>query len=168
MAVVAFVISTLFLGGYQVPFAPTEFLNQNPGATLSILGAAALLGGSLFGFFVYRRADLQKDQFAGMKKWEPYLISAAGAGLSFMGLLALGYALFNGSFFPWLPPLMTALLQVACLLTKVLFFCWLYVWVRWTLPRFRYDQLMGMGWKLMLPLALLNLLVTGVLILIQK
>jgi NADH-quinone oxidoreductase subunit H len=168
MAVVAFVISTLFLGGYQVPFASTEFLNQNPRPTLSILGAAALLGGSLFGFFVYRRADLQKDQFAGMKKWEPYLISAAGAGLAFVGLSALGYALFNGSFLSWMPPLLTALLQVACLLTKVLFFCWLYVWVRWTLPRFRYDQLMGMGWKLMLPLALLNLLVTGVLVLIQK
>lgn len=47
---------------------------------------------------------------------------------------------------------------------KVGFFMWLFVWVRWTLPRFRYDQLMDLGWKVMLPLSLLNVLVTGVLI----
>jgi NADH-quinone oxidoreductase subunit H len=46
---------------------------------------------------------------------------------------------------------------------KVGFFMWLYVWVRWTLPRFRYDQLMDLGWKVMLPLSLLNVLGTAVL-----
>jgi NADH-quinone oxidoreductase subunit H len=39
------------------------------------------------------------------------------------------------------------------------------MWVRWTIPRFRYDQLMNMGWKVMMPLAILNMLVTGVVIL---
>ena len=53
-------------------------------------------------------------------------------------------------------------------MAKAVFFCWLFVWVRWTLPRFRYDQLMKMGWKALLPLALVNLLVTGVVLLVQK
>ncbi len=44
---------------------------------------------------------------------------------------------------------------------KVAFFLWLFVWVRWTVPRFRYDQLMGLGWKSLIPLALLNLFVTA-------
>ena len=39
---------------------------------------------------------------------------------------------------------------------------WFYVWVRWTLPRFRYDQLMDLGWKVMLPLAIINIALTGV------
>jgi NADH-quinone oxidoreductase subunit H len=47
---------------------------------------------------------------------------------------------------------------------KVAFFMWLFVWVRWTLPRFRYDQLMDLGWKVLLPLSLANIFVTGLLI----
>jgi NADH-quinone oxidoreductase subunit H len=47
---------------------------------------------------------------------------------------------------------------------KVVFFMWFFVWVRWTLPRFRYDQLMDLGWRIMLPLSLLNVLATGVMI----
>ncbi len=54
--------------------------------------------------------------------------------------------------------------EVASFSIKTAFFLWLFVWVRWTLPRFRYDQLMDFGWKMMLPLSLLNILVTGVLV----
>lgn len=54
-----------------------------------------------------------------------------------------------------------ALLQVGAFTAKTAFFLWLFIWVRWTLPRFRYDQVMGLGWKAMLPLALANLFVTG-------
>lgn len=54
------------------------------------------------------------------------------------------------------------LFQFASFALKVAFFMWFYVWVRWTLPRFRYDQLMDLGWKVMLPLALVNIGLTGV------
>ncbi len=47
---------------------------------------------------------------------------------------------------------------------KTAFFLWLFVWVRWSLPRFRYDQLMDLGWRVMLPLSLVNIFVTGILI----
>ena len=52
------------------------------------------------------------------------------------------------------PPVM---LSVACFVLKLLVFAWVFVWIRWTLPRFRYDQLMALGWKRMLPLAMVNL-----------
>lgn len=59
----------------------------------------------------------------------------------------------------------SALVFHVVFLLKVIFFLWVFIWVRWTLPRFRYDQLMDLGWKTMLPWALANVLVTAVLIL---
>lgn len=47
-------------------------------------------------------------------------------------------------------------------LAKTLFFCWVFIWVRWTLPRFRYDQVMGLGWKIFVNIVSANLLVTAV------
>ncbi len=61
-----------------------------------------------------------------------------------------------------------ALLQFAALFAKILGFIFLFMWVRWTIPRFRYDQLMNLGWKVLLPLALLNMLVTGAIILLKQ
>jgi len=55
-------------------------------------------------------------------------------------------------------------LEVAAFLAKTSFFLFLFLWVRWTLPRFRFDQLMRLGWKVMLPAALANLLVTGAMV----
>lgn len=56
---------------------------------------------------------------------------------------------------------LVALLQVGAFSAKTVFFSWFLLVVRWTLPRFRFDQLMGLCWKRLLPLALINILVTG-------
>lgn len=61
-----------------------------------------------------------------------------------------------------------ALLHVGMFLFKAFCFIFLFMWVRWTIPRFRYDQLMKLGWKILLPLALINMLVTGAFILFQQ
>jgi NADH-quinone oxidoreductase subunit H len=64
-----------------------------------------------------------------------------------------------------LSPLIAALVQVFTFIVKVALVLFFFIWIRWTLPRFRYDQLMNLGWKVMLPLALLNVMITGVLVL---
>ena len=53
------------------------------------------------------------------------------------------------------------LLSVSSFILKMGFFLFLFIWVRWTFPRFRYDQLMKLGWKVMLPIALLNIFITA-------
>jgi NADH-quinone oxidoreductase subunit H len=60
------------------------------------------------------------------------------------------------------PPILQALLPVVWFVAKVFVFLFIYIWVRGTLPRFRYDQLMAFGWKFLLPLALANLVATAI------
>lgn len=167
MVVAAFVIATLFLGGYQVPFASTETLRQDPHLTLGLLcGTVALLKGTA-GYLLYKRAEQQKHLYQGVQRAEPFILAALGF---LAAVAALGFWIWGAGqdLSPDFTGILVALLQLLSLTLKVLFFCWLFVWVRWTLPRFRYDQLMNLGWKVMLPLALLNLLVTGVIVLTQK
>jgi NADH-quinone oxidoreductase subunit H len=63
---------------------------------------------------------------------------------------------------------MVAVLQGLSLFLKAAFFIFVFMWVRWTIPRFRYDQLMHLGWKVMIPLALFNMLITAVVVLVRE
>ncbi len=61
-----------------------------------------------------------------------------------------------------------ALAQIAVLMAKIIFMTLFIIWVRWSIPRFRYDQLMKLGWKVLLPLSLANIVLTAIAILIFK
>ncbi len=67
---------------------------------------------------------------------------------------------------PNMGEILSALAMHVVFMAKVIFFLWVFIWVRWTLPRFRYDHLMDLGWKTMLPWALANVVVTSIFILL--
>lgn len=71
-----------------------------------------------------------------------------------------------GSAFLQIAPLWVTVLCIVSFFLKLSFFIWLFMLIRWSLPRFRYDQLMGLTWKYMLPLSLLNIFVTGIILLV--
>ena len=66
------------------------------------------------------------------------------------------------------PPLMQSLLPMFWFALRVFFFLFLYIWIRGTLPRFRYDQLMAFSWKVLLPLAIANIVVTGLVVALMQ
>lgn len=77
---------------------------------------------------------------------------------------------FGGFNFPFvdslgLPHNAATLLGVAIFFGKIFFFIFFFMWIRWTIPRFRYDQLMKLGWRYLIPLALINIFITGVVVL---
>ena len=88
----------------------------------------------------------------------------------FFGGWQVPYLLRDGFHFPWggtllLPHLAVVLLQVGAFTFKVIFLCWLQILLRWSVPRFRYDQVMRLGWKMLLPAALVNVMLTAFVIL---
>jgi NADH-quinone oxidoreductase subunit H len=91
----------------------------------------------------------------------------------FFGGWQVPYLMRDGFYFPWgntipLPHLAVVLLQVGAFTLKVIFFCWLQILLRWSVPRFRYDQVMRLGWKMLLPAALVNVVITAFVILFMQ
>jgi len=108
-----------------------------------------------------------------MAEYLHMVVGAAVVATLFFGGWQFPYLADAGFLFPGgaavaLPSWLVFLLRIGAFVSKVLFFAWLYVWVRWTVPRFRYDQVMRLGWKVMLPLSLLNIFVTGLTLLLLK
>ena len=128
-----------------------------PEAESEIIGYFAEYSGMKFGMFYF--ADFL----------ETILIAALATTL-FFGGWQVPYLMADGFHFPWgaavlLPQVLVAILQISSFSFKVIFFCWLFMTVRWTLPRFRYDQLMELGWKGIFPVALANIVVTAAVLL---
>lgn len=154
-------IVTLFFGGYEIPFVPLELIREHAALTAKILligtAAGATLLGCLFAYFF-----MQGDERGGKYDWDAGLVSILvgfGPGLTAAALLLIfGLDFELGATGA---SILTTALSFGIFMAKLLFFCFCFIWVRWTLPRFRYDQLMRLGWKYMLPLALVNVLLTA-------
>ncbi len=118
-------------------------------------------------------------EYSGMR----YAAFMLAEYIAIVGIAALCTTLFFGGYhIPWLhsdgafhflgyvttfqlPVWLVTLLQIGAFVSKVLFFFWLVIILRWTVPRFRFDQIMELGWKKMLPLSLANVVVTALVLL---
>ena len=86
----------------------------------------------------------------------------------FISSAVMSLFFFGGYNFPGMDqlenPNMVALIGTCVMFAKTLFFIFVFMWIRWTIPRFRYDQLMTLGWKILIPLSIANLVGTGLLL----
>ena len=150
------------------PLAFVIFLTAGIAATKRIPFDMPEGESEIIGYFV---------EYSGMKfgmfAMADFLETVVIAGMStamFLGGWQIPYLQSGGFAFPWgqsvaLPALLVTVLQVGAFLTKVVVMIWFLMLVRWTLPRFRYDQAMRLGWLGLFPLCILNLVVTAILLL---
>lgn len=89
----------------------------------------------------------------------------------FVSSAVLATLYFGGYNFPGMHLIadqnIVAILGVIALFVKILLFIFFFIWVRWTIPRFRYDQLMKLGWNILIPLSIINIVITGLVIILK-
>lgn len=154
------IIVTLFFGGYQVPFLSTATLVSGAKPVAILLLIALPVGMRYFAGWIRRNNVSHYPRENDPRVFEANIYIkcfwALVACLELV-LLAILFSESGGS----AAHIFVALLQVGTFLLKVTLMIFVYIWVRWTLPRFRYDQLQKLGWQMLLPLALLNIFITS-------
>jgi NADH-quinone oxidoreductase subunit H len=139
-------------GTKRVPF-------DLPEGESEIIGFYTEYGGLKFGLFMFTDF-LEVIVFASM------------ATTLFFGGWQVPWLGGGGFAFPWgghvpMAPWAVTVLRVLSFNLKVFFFCWLQILTRWTYPRFRYDQVMDLGWKVLVPLGVVNILITGLVLAVR-
>ncbi len=152
------IIVTLFFGGYNIPWMDTASLKAN--FDLVLVALSIILPIIMFLFIRWmQKANrwLGDDERKQETRRLSLFFGIFTLILVALFILALAYGLSQNA-----TNISVALLQVVVFSIKVYIFNFIYILVRWTLPRFRYDQLQHLGWKVLLPLSLANIFITAI------
>ncbi|MBE0582481.1 MAG: NADH-quinone oxidoreductase subunit H [Desulfofustis sp.] len=163
MFVSSALIVTLYFGSYQLPWLTTETLLTQARSVTVVLMVSLPVIGYLFGQWIKKNnsSHYRREADPRVRETKVY-IALLWSLIVLLELICIGYLLFAAG--GAADRILVALLQIGTFLLKTFLMCFVYVWVRWTLPRFRYDQLQKIGWEKLLPLALLNIFVTSAVI----
>lgn len=165
MVVISLLLATCFFGGYEIPWIESATLAQPDVAApvLKCLLVATAIVCSLIGVRLLSWHRVNRRHWNDSRRNEGVVLAVL-MGFAPAITAAVAFILWDGLLSGSAGSIVGGVIGFLTLMLKTLFFCWLFIWVRWTLPRFRYDQLMSLGWKVLVPLGLLNILVTGLLI----
>lgn len=158
MAGASAIIVTLFFGGYQVPYLDTSALKEHMSTILAVIMIAVPI--KIYFFIGWMKKnntwpDENDPRAHETRKLIPIFWTMA------LGIVALiAFLLFTG-LGDNATSIAVTIIQVTTFLIKFFMMVLVFMWIRWTLLRFRYDQLQMLGWKVLLPLALLNIFITA-------
>ena len=153
------IIVTLFLGGYQVPWLDTSTLQNN--INLIIFAIIIILPIKVYFLSKWMNKNYnwidandprQREKDILIKAFKVIVGVIVAILISFLAA-GLGE---NGT------NIAVTVIQIGTFLIKFFFMAFVYMWVRWTLLRFRYDQLQMLGWKVLIPLSILNIVITAI------
>ena len=163
MFVSSALIVTLYFGSYQIPWLATETLVEYAKPVAIGLMVIIPVCSWFFGEWMKRNNRSHYKRVNDPRERETKVYTALLWSLVvFIEIILIGYLLFAAGGVA--DRILIVVLQITTFLIKTTMMCFVYIWVRWTLPRFRYDQLQKIGWEKLMPLALLNIFITSAVI----
>ena len=158
------IIVTLFFGGYQIPWMDTATIKANINyVILAILIVLPILVYLFTGWMEKNNKAIGNDKSREKEtKILTVIFWALAIGISALLISFLTTGLGENGI-----NIVTAALQIGTFLIKFFMMAFVFMWVRWTVLRFRYDQLQMLGWKILIPLALLNIVVTAIFVVVK-
>lgn len=156
-------IVTLFFGGYHLPYLNTQVLKSNMPLVLSFIVIALPVVSYLFAKWIGKNNHWKEE--GNIRNRESKILIQGILVINVGIIFLLGIFLREGLGDDGVN-IATAIIQVATFAIKLLLMNFVFVWVRWTLPRFRYDQLQDLGWKVLMPLAIANIVVTATIVVV--
>jgi NADH-quinone oxidoreductase subunit H len=156
MAASGALIVTLFFGGYQLPYLSTADLLNHFELVLWIIIAFAVVSSLLFLKWMRKHNIFRTSGFNETKIYTTMIIGLTIFAIMLMSYYALGLGDAGA--------VGVMILQFAIFTLKLFFLHFVFIWVRWTLPRFRYDQTQKLGWNILLPLSLANIFITAMVV----
>ncbi len=155
------IIVTLFLGGYHIPWTDTVTIQNNINIFFIAIAIILVLKAIFFTKWMNKNYDWldkndrrQKEKNILIKGFWTIAIIITVLLIIFIST-GLGE---NGT------NIATAIIQIGTFIAKFLFMNFVFIWIRWTLLRFRYDQLQMLGWKVLIPLSILNIVITAIIV----
>ncbi len=156
-------IVTLFFGGYHLPYLNSHTLQTHMELFLGVFMIALPLLSFFFVRWIVRNNRFQAK--ADIRNRESAVLIKGIAFFNGLILVFLGVLLFFGLSQTG-ANIATAVVQVATFAVKLIVMNFVFILVRWTLPRFRYDQLQDLGWKVLMPLAIANIFITATVVVV--
>lgn len=156
MAASGALIVTLFLGGYQLPYLSTQDLINNFEFILWAIIVFVIVSSFLFLKWMRKHNIFETTGLNETKTYTTIIIALAVFTVIVLSYYALEIS--NAG------KVGVMLLQFAIFTVKLFFLHFVFIWVRWTLPRFRYDQTQKLGWNILLPISLANIFITALVV----
>lgn len=163
MASMSALIITVFFGGYQIPWFNTDDIRAHIGSfAIAIMVIVPVL---VLMFLNWARKNIGIGSTLNTKYANTELKALTVlCVIAIVATEAIFGCAFVGGLTEFKSQILTAVIQFGVFSLKFFAMTFVFVWVRWTLPRIRYDQLQMLGWKVLLPLSLLNILITALVV----